>query len=215
MNPVRPFLLLLFAALVLTGCAGTAPALVETPAPRPSPALEAAPVDFTREAARAHPYEASLREALTSWEGTPYQWGGTTRSGADCSGFLQALFKETFQVALPRTTGQQVHVGEPVERHELTTGDLVFFTPEGKSRHVGVYLQDGAFAHASSSRGVMVSYLDEAYWQRAYWTARRVLPSVAAPRPRLVRAEPAPPPAAPLLPAAPGDEALPRKRVGW
>jgi hypothetical protein len=84
------------------------------------------------------------------------------------------LYRDLFARYLPRTTSEQVTEGEAVSPDELQAGDLVFFQPS-KSQHVGIYLSDGEFAHASSSQGVTVSEINDPYWRRTYWTARRVL----------------------------------------
>jgi probable lipoprotein NlpC len=84
-------------------------------------------------------------------------------------------YRDLFGVTLPRTTDAQAQAGQGVSRTAVQTGDLIFFRPSGKSRHVGIYLGNREFAHASTSNGVMISRLDEPYWQDAYWTSRRVL----------------------------------------
>jgi cell wall-associated NlpC family hydrolase len=108
------------------------------------------------------------------WQGVPHQWGGTTRRGIDCSAFVQTLYRDVTGVQLPRTTRAQVRTGSRVHMRDLQPGDLVFFNLD-KSRHVGVYLENGRFVHASSSRGVAVSNLHASYWTSRYWTARRIL----------------------------------------
>lgn len=126
-----------------------------------------------------NPPPALIQQALLAqherWVGTPYRIGGTSFQGIDCSALVQNVFEETFRVSLPRTTGEQVHQGKPVSRAELVPGDLVFFRPPGQYDHVGIYLGGGRFMHASSSRGVMISRLENRYWQRHYWQARRTL----------------------------------------
>ncbi|MFO8232835.1 MAG: NlpC/P60 family protein [Longimonas sp.] len=107
------------------------------------------------------------------WEGVPHQWGGTTRRGIDCSALVQTLYRDVANVRLPRTTRAQVRTGARVRQQDLQPGDLVFFHLD-KSRHVGVYLEDGQFVHASSSQGVAISDLSESYWAERYWTARRI-----------------------------------------
>ncbi|HYE96196.1 MAG TPA: NlpC/P60 family protein [Rubricoccaceae bacterium] len=190
----RPFAPALVAALatslVLSGCATTgvntgshggwviataraqsAPeadrSATAAPAPRRARATAA---DAARDARLAH----TLRRAAEDWTGTPYRFGGTSRSGIDCSAFTQRVFNEALGIELPRNTALQVERGHAVSRDELRPGDLVFFRRRG-TRHVGVYLGDDEFAHASTSRGVIVSRLDEDYYARHYWTARRVL----------------------------------------
>jgi lipoprotein Spr len=117
---------------------------------------------------------SAIRERGNSWIGTRYRFGGEGRSGIDCSAFTRQLYRETFGMELPRNTALQVQEGVSVNRQDLGPGDLVFFR-RGGTRHVGVYLGDNEFIHASTSRGVTVSNLDEDYYRRYYWTARRVL----------------------------------------
>ena len=129
--------------------------------------------------------DASLRDAAPRWIGIPYRWGGTTRRGIDCSAFVQQYVRENLAIELPRTTAGQRYEGTPLDRDQLQSGDLVFFRRRGV-RHVGVYLSDGDFIHASSSRGVTVSNLSNSYWNQHYWMSRRILsePSGRMPTPR-------------------------------
>ncbi|MCK0743999.1 C40 family peptidase [Chromohalobacter nigrandesensis] len=124
---------------------------------------------------------ARIREALLSehrrWVGTPYRLGGTTRRGIDCSALMQHVYSEAFQLSLPRTTEQQMQEGRRVQRSELEAGDLVFFRSPGPYNHVGVYVDDGYFLHASTSQGVKLSRLDNVYWNRHYWQSRRPMDS--------------------------------------
>lgn len=124
-----------------------------------------------------HVSSAVIREALLDehkrWMGTPYVLGGTTHRGIDCSALMQHVFTEAFSLDLPRTTEEQVLEGNRVTRSELKAGDLVFFRPPGIYNHVGVYVGDGYFLHASASQGVKLSRLDNVYWRRYYWQARR------------------------------------------
>ncbi len=156
---------LLFAS-ILTGCYSTASVSAEE---RAGPETLGA-------------VEHALRAEAEAWRGTPYRYGGTSRSGIDCSAFVQTVFQESFTLELPRATAGQVHEGRPVNDEGYVPGDLLFFRPRGRrSRHVGIYLGRGEFVHASSSEGVTVSRLDDAYWRRTFWKARRVLPQVEAP----------------------------------
>ena len=117
----------------------------------------------------------ALRTEIQSWIGTPHRMGGMSRRGIDCSGLVVVVYDALFDLQLPRTTADLIHVGQGVKKKNLTGGDLIFFTPEHKKRHVGIYLGRGEFAHASSSKGVMISRLDNTYWERYYVTGRRVL----------------------------------------
>jgi cell wall-associated NlpC family hydrolase len=103
--------------------------------------------------------------------------GGTTKKGVDCSGFVRAVYRNAFHVDLPRTTAGQIRVGIPVSRHALRPGDLVFFSPPGYPRHVGIYLDNNRFLHASKSTGVTMSAIEGGYWAPYFRTARRILPS--------------------------------------
>lgn len=152
--------------MILSNCA-SAPQPV--PAATPTPAIKTSPRP-------APPLEQRLRATVNQWNGTPHRMGGTDRSGVDCSGFVQRVYDDLFGIQLPRTTAAQVHRGINISNSQLRPGDLVFFLPSRTLRHVGIYLGDGQFAHASKTNGVMISRIDEPYWRRAYWTARRVLP---------------------------------------
>ncbi|MEM6288895.1 MAG: NlpC/P60 family protein [Bacteroidota bacterium] len=132
--------------------------------------------------------ESTLRGDGPNWIGIPYRWGGTTRRGIDCSAFVQQYVRQNLGIELPRTTAYQRYEGVEIDKSELLPGDLVFFRRRG-IRHVGVYLSDGEFIHASSSRGVTISNLSETYWTRHYWMSRRILnePSGERPTPRSAR----------------------------
>ena len=114
-----------------------------------------------------------------AWIGTPYRSGGQSRRGTDCSGFVRQVYKAVYRTELPRSTAQQVKEGRRVRRRKLREGDLVFFHNGRRRRqrrvnHVGIYLKDGHFVHASTSHGVMVSTLDEDYWDKHWLHGRRI-----------------------------------------
>jgi cell wall-associated NlpC family hydrolase len=176
---IRAAFILLVAGLS-TGCSATRSVsqgpydVLEPGRNRSAAPSEAAPA---RHAAPAE--ETSLTESLEgeveSWLGVPHAWGGTTRRGVDCSGFVYRIYSDLLGVELPRTTDEQKDEGRSVGRSSLRAGDLVFFRPTRKTRHVGIMLDGSRFAHASSSRGVMISEIDEPYWRQRYWLARRIL----------------------------------------
>lgn len=118
---------------------------------------------------------ALLREAMT-WLGTPYRYGGNDRSGVDCSGFVLQVYKKAVELKLPRTSTQQHQYCSTLDRSQLERGDLVFFSTNGTSSvgHVGIYVGNGNFIHASSSRGVIISSLDATYYAKNYFGAGRI-----------------------------------------
>ncbi|MDQ0169780.1 MULTISPECIES: C40 family peptidase [Paenibacillus] len=117
---------------------------------------------------------STINTVVNNMAGIPYKWGGTTMAGFDCSGFMRYLF-DKYSIDLPRTSQQQAKAGTPVSKANLRTGDLVFFNTMGKGvSHAGVYIGDGQFAHASSSKGVSITKLSNPYFKDRYVTARRV-----------------------------------------
>ena len=122
---------------------------------------------------------ASVIGIARRFVGTPYQWGGMTPNGVDCSGYVQEVF-ELAGYVLPRLADEQYAATAAVEVAEARAGDLVFFTTylPGPS-HVGIYLGQGRFLHASSSRGVIEAGLDEEYFAGRCLGIRRIKPWVA------------------------------------
>ncbi len=129
----------------------------------------------------SHPHadniERRILDQYQRWKGMRHQLGGTGSRGIDCSGFVKAVYRDAFNINLPRTTKEQVHQGKSVARHELKPGDLVFFKPPGYPRHVGIYLSQSKFVHASKSKGVTISKIDKYFWGNYFWTARRIIPA--------------------------------------
>jgi probable lipoprotein NlpC len=118
--------------------------------------------------------ERMLRAGIRPWLGTPHRLGGMSHRGIDCSGLVVILYEDLFDKRLPRTTAALIHRGRRVARRNLTAGDLVFFKPGSKVRHVGIYLGHGEFVHSSTSHGVMISRMDDDFWQHCYLTGRRL-----------------------------------------
>ena len=157
----------IFFLLCLTGCRTAAPKLDYRALVRAADRLgvDIGPKD----------HHALYLEAA-QWIGTPYRSGGQSRRGTDCSGFVRQVYKAAYGIDLPRNTDQQMDATSRVRRGKLREGDLVFFHGSRKRRvnHVGIYLKDGKFVHASTSRGVMVSRLDEDYWDEHWMRGGRV-----------------------------------------
>ncbi len=111
------------------------------------------------------------------WIGTPYRFGGSSRKGIDCSAFTKQLYSDVFNMSIRRSSRDIFSMVSPVGKDELKEGDLVFFKIHSRSiSHVGIYLGNGRFAHASS-RGVAISNLDEAYYSRYFYKGGRILES--------------------------------------
>ena len=111
------------------------------------------------------------------WIGTPYRAGGDSRHGTDCSGLVSQLYKKTYRMRLSRSTDGQLKESNKIARRNLREGDLVFFTSRSsrkKVAHVGTYLKDGKFIHASTSQGVIVSSLKEKYYTQHWLCGGRV-----------------------------------------
>lgn len=117
----------------------------------------------------------TLYNAIQSWIGTPYQYGGTSKSGVDCSGFVGNIYQEVYHRTLHRVANDMQLDCELISKSELKEGDLVFFTnSKGRVSHVGIYLKDGIFAHSSTSRGVIISRLGDSYWSKHFYKGGRV-----------------------------------------
>lgn len=115
-----------------------------------------------------------LFESIDEWYGTRYVYGGTTKRGVDCSAFVRAALKDAYGFQLPRTAREQYQASRRISTTELKEGDLVFFNTRGGVSHVGVYLRNNKFVHASSSKGVIISDLYENYYMNRYIGAGRV-----------------------------------------
>ncbi len=116
----------------------------------------------------------SLYAQLNEWRSVRYDYGGLSKQGVDCSGFVYLTYLSQFGIELPRTTAQLSHVGRSIPQRNLRAGDLVFFRTGRKARHVGILVEGRRFIHASKSNGVMLSSLDDWYWSKKYWKAQRV-----------------------------------------
>lgn len=115
------------------------------------------------------------------FEGVRYKWGGTTKDGMDCSGLVSESFR-AFDVILPRISRDIAKQGDKIPLKDVTTGDLLFFKTGNRRNsinHVGLIISikdnDIEFIHATTSKGVITSWLNETYWLKAFSEARRIL----------------------------------------
>ncbi|MDQ6903502.1 MAG: C40 family peptidase [Bacteroidota bacterium] len=116
----------------------------------------------------------SLFGYIDNWFGTKYRLGGSTKSGIDCSALTSSLLLAVYGFAVPRTARQQYKSTQHIKKSELKEGDLVFFNTHGGVSHVGLYLDNDYFVHASSSQGVTISCLDDRYYAKRFICGGRV-----------------------------------------
>lgn len=172
------------AAAMLAGCgarpAFRAPVYPDPVAPvgpvaGPAPSRGPGPLTDLQDSPDPDAWRARmLEDAASGWLGTPYRHGGRDGRGVDCSALVQSVMDE-LGVALPRTTWAQRREGRAIDRDEARAGDLVFFRIGSRVNHVGVMLGPDRFLHASLSRGVIVTELEEPYFARRLVDLRRVL----------------------------------------
>ena len=161
--PVSLFLVAL--VLMLPGC-GTY---------RDAPRMASIPMAASRVDLSDIPAVKSILYAqYKEWRSVRYREGGMSKRGIDCSGFVYLTYRSKFGVDLPRSTDLQSSLGKRIPRGNLQAGDLVFFKTGMFQRHVGIFLEDRKFLHVSTQRGVMISRLDEQYWDGNYWMAKRI-----------------------------------------
>jgi len=122
--------------------------------------------------------ESSLRKALLRhyyrWEGSPYRFGGNSRYGIDCSGFVQIAFRDALGIKVPRSTELLSKTGSHVSYRRLVAGDIVLFKTSRTNLHTGIYIGNNQFIHASKSKGVVLSPLNSPYWRGVYYKSVRV-----------------------------------------
>ncbi|MEX2189735.1 MAG: NlpC/P60 family protein [Bacteroidota bacterium] len=134
--------------------------------------------DFRKEKNKAiTPLDQSkIMRSISRYMGVPYAYGGSGSSGMDCSGYTMTVYKESIGKLLPRSAHEQARIGTRVSFTDLKFGDLVFFNTTGTSAsHVGIYLGDDLFAHASVSLGVTISSLESSYYKKRYEGAKRLV----------------------------------------
>jgi cell wall-associated NlpC family hydrolase len=153
--------LLTIWVLLATGCSST------------SGPVTASPPDV----ARFNPgqLQERLNQHYLAWHGVPYKIGGNDKRGIDCSGFVHLVYKNALGISIPRSTKLLSQTGKPIPRKRLAVGDLVFFKTGFAKQHVGIYMGNSQFIHASTSKGVMKSNLKSPYWSKHYWKSARIL----------------------------------------
>ncbi len=115
----------------------------------------------------------ALFEFIDEWWSVAYRYGGTTKKGIDCSAFSSLLMSTVFGIKLPRTAREQYKHATKISLEEAKEGDLLFFNTTGGVSHVGVYLANNYFVHASSSSGITISNLDDSYYSKRFLGAKR------------------------------------------
>lgn len=119
--------------------------------------------------------DSKMDDVIDTAIGTKYVSGGTTTKGFDCSGFTMYVFNK-IGIKLPHQSGAQYKMGQAIDKGDLREGDLVFFNTSGKGvSHVGIYVGNDKFAHASSKRGVTISNLSDSYYVNRYVGAKRIM----------------------------------------
>ena len=168
------FLFVSFVILILFGCK---PVKKITTTTKSSTETS----DFYKKYSKTLGFELSGKEdkkfieQISEWLGTPYVYGGESKKGTDCSGFVQTFYKDYKNISLNRTAADLVKNCETVQKKDLKIGDLIFFKiNSAKVSHVGIYLGQDKFIHASSAKGVIVSGLSETYYTKYFFAGGRI-----------------------------------------
>lgn len=193
-NPSRKVILLTISALLMSGLWSCGSPKM---AGKPTASSSSTPISRPDKNTTVIETGTNLRldqkklvdEAMT-WLGVPYRYGGKDRSGADCSGLTMMVYKSALDIKIPRNSAEQQRFCATISQSQLEVGDLVFFcTGRDKNRvsHVGIYLGDSRFIHASSSKGVVISSISDNYFTRTYHSSghvrRRYEPQLPQPAP--------------------------------
>lgn len=138
--------------------------LVETTMPNSQVVLQ----KLSRIKSSGSELQRNLLKSYANWKGTKYQLGGDSKEGIDCSGLTRRIYREVYGIELPRRTYEQVKIGSRIERQNLKPGDIVYFKPEGTGSHTAVYLGETLFINASTAKGVVISTLENTYWNKYF-----------------------------------------------
>ena len=177
---MKRLVITVFSAAVLVSCGSSKVVKREVPTKTVKKADNLKTLESRFSGKNSKVVEELLRDAQ-KYLGAPYKYAGNTSSGFDCSGLVCKVFDEN-SMQLPRRSEDQSNQGVPVDIRDARPGDLLFFATSGGSRvtHVGIVHDIGndgevKFIHSSTSKGVIISSLNEKYWNNAYLFARRVL----------------------------------------
>jgi probable lipoprotein NlpC len=179
---IQQFSILLFASVFVISCGSSKNVATKksTPSKTVVKSENLRKLDSKFDGKISKSVDSILKDA-EKYIGTPYKYAGNTSSGFDCSGFTVKVFEEN-NFKLPRRSADQAETGNKIDIKEVKPGDLLFFATAGGSRvsHVGIVHDIGndgevKFIHASTSKGVIISSLNETYWNKAYLHAQRVL----------------------------------------
>jgi lipoprotein Spr len=190
---INKLLLLIIAALSIVSCSTRKPPVKTKPAarserPAGSKQTQRQPYSNQTIAKRSKQFGVRLTQAdnitlyntCGDWIGVKYRHGGNTKNGVDCSGFVSVIYKQVYGISLERNSANMLQKNcTAIPKSDLREGDLLFFKTVGSGKrniptHVGIYLKNGRFVHAASSRGVVVNSLSEAYYVRTWITGGRV-----------------------------------------
>lgn len=166
----------IFFSIFLIGCGSVSPRFTSVVPKNKSVIIEnevkpKAPIKIENSAI---PQEKMMDEVL-KYLGTPYKLGGNSKEGIDCSAFTQTIFSQSIGNNLPRTTSEQFKIGKEINLEQIVFGDLLFFNTNGISpSHVGIYIGENLFAHASEGAGVTISSIESSYYKKKFIGARRI-----------------------------------------
>lgn len=169
---IKNILFFTIFTFLFIGCSEKSMNLSQTNLPYPSASLEKTIIENRKNKVFVN---QNFSNFYKEWKGVRYKYGGNSKNGIDCSAFIQRAYKKTLNIKIPRTTLLQSRIGKNIKKSNLELGDLVFFKTGKNSRHVGIYIENGEFMHASAKKGVTISKLDNIYFNKHYWKSQRII----------------------------------------
>jgi cell wall-associated NlpC family hydrolase len=164
LNFLVKFAFIVAIALIISSCASSVRFTSDRENSRKTTKTEKPENNFNNKDVSNDPFSNKLIEEAEAWLGTPYRYGGESRNGVDCSGFVLQVYT-ALGVQIPRTSNQQYDYVKKINFDEKKTGDLIFFSKNSKINHVGIYLGSGEMIHASSSNGVVKQSIYDNYFE--------------------------------------------------